>query len=325
MYQDRTPRPATRPRGITQMSTNGLGCEIHMPKATQSRFGERGEELTSRLASYALQEVYRVDDFPGCPRGWLRDDPATGRATFFVEAKVGHMAWLNFSRSASHTHHVAAIISAQGINAITGRPMVEPVRLEQYQTHCPVHLIAFVGTNKHCNECGFEWPDQNYIATTTVGGSGFWRDGFRAKDGKTREFVFTENVERGVAANVIGDDRGFAIATRLFLSKEPKPQPVYRGGGLESLESMDGGGKIRTLSATRSAAPEIAAGAVVNQTVGRDSLRLDAWQTDPTATFVIYYVYGDVLDEILASGGATSGGSRSGGEGFLGGVKVGTP
>lgn len=144
---------------------------------------------------------------------------------------------------------------------------------------------------------------QNYIATTSVSPGRFWRDGFRAADGKTREFVFTEDASRGVAAQVIGEDRVDAFGVSLFLSREPSarlPPVLCRGGGL-----TNGG---YTKSATKSAgragrgAPEVAAGALVNQNVEHDGRRLDFWQEQPSATFVIYYCNREEFARITAAG-----------------------
>jgi hypothetical protein len=318
---------AARPRGQTQIEMNGMRCTLHMPQATKSRYGEHGE-VTQRLAPGAPQELFLVDDFPAAPREWVRSDPAQGVATYFCLAKGGHMVWFDLN-GCDQQFHVAAIISAQGINAITGRKMMPPVRLEQYGTECPVHGTAF-GPRKRCADCGFEWPDQNYVATTAVRPGSFWRDGFRAADGKTREFLFTEEVERGVAAHVIGDERMDAFAVRLYRSRDPRPQPQYRtrgggflgaDGGLESAAPKTlGGGARRSLAATPRSF-EVGAGAVVNQDVERDPSRLDSWNADPTATFVIYYVDQEVFEELMRSGGGRTGGN----EGFLGGMPVGTP
>lgn len=312
-----------RARGTTTMRIGNLSCTLHMPKATTSRFDERGKENVSRLAPSGPAMAYAVDDFPACPREWHRSDPEKGVGVWFLEAKPGHMVWFDLTESGSgDSHHIAAIFSAQGINALTGQKMTPPVRLEQY-VDCPLHGCR-LQSNKHCPDCGFEWPDQNYLATTATSGHRFWRDGFRAQDGKTREFIFTEDVKRGVAANLIGAERIDAFGVRIFRSNEPKPRPAYRSRGFES--SFDGlEESVPTLGARRSRAKgsiEVGAGALVQQEVERDPQRLDYWQTDPAATFVIYYLGGEEFAEIVGS--AASGG-RGGGEGFLGGTPVGNP
>lgn len=311
------------PRGTTLMTVNGLSCTLHMPKATASRFDERGKEITSRLAPSAPVTVYAVDDFPACPREWEGSDIKNGVACYFFKAEPGHMVWLDLNGNGHNAHHVAAIIAAQGLNAISGRKTENPARLEQYLTDCPVHGTRFEA-NKYCRSCGYEWPAQNYLATTTTPYGRFWRDGFRGADGKTREFLFTEEVERGVAANIIGDARIDAFGVALFTSKEPKPEPVYRGatrGGpvLESLGPQTLGGARRGM---RSAAPkglEVGAGALVHQNVDPDDRRLDYWNDAPAGVIRIFYADADLFAEIVGSGVGGTGGS----EGFLGGIPVG--
>ncbi len=39
-------------------------------------------------------------------------------------------------------------------------PAVDSPVLEQYRFKCPVHGQAFTG-NRHCAQCGFDWPGQN--------------------------------------------------------------------------------------------------------------------------------------------------------------------
>lgn len=299
------------PRGYPDMEVAGLRCEVHMPKATQSRYGARGEELTQGLAPYGKVDVYRVDDYAGCPQDWQRSDSARGIASYFVLARPGHMVWLNLTMNGRHTHHVAALISAQGVNAVTGRQVIEP-RLEQYIENCPVHGTRFAA-GKHCNQCGYSWPDQNYIATTCTGA--LWRDGFRAKDGKTREFVFTEDMSRDVATAVIGaENRVDAFGVALFLSKEPKPRPQgFMRASRGALESHG--------AAPKSFAMGVGAGAVVQQEVTRDPNRLDFWQEEPSALFVVYYVGAEEFARITGCAPGRPGGN----EGFLGGTPVGNP
>lgn len=316
------------PRGTRTMSVNGLSCTLHMPKAQKSRFDERGKELVQGLAPSAAVDVFRVDDFPGCPRDWARSEPEKGLVSYFFRAEVGHMVWLDLNGNLQHPHHVAALISAQGINALSGQHVTMPVELQQFQFTCPKHGTKFTG-ERFCNDCGFDWPPQNYLATTTTPYGRFWRDGFRGADGKTREFVFTEKTERGVAFNLIGEERTDAFGVALFVSKEQKPAPAYRGGmrgggfestlGSDALESLGAApkGAMRSL---RSRSVEVGAGALVQQDIQADDKRLDYWQQEPTALIRIYYCGEDDFADITGTYGGRSSG---GGEGFLGGTPVG--
>ena len=292
-----TTQGRTQPRPYSTMSINGLSCEMHMPIAQKSRF-EGLQEVARALSPRQLVNVYRVDDFPGCPESWHRSDPSKNLVSYFFCAKVGHMVWFDFNGNSRHPHHVAALISAQGVNGIDGRHVTYPLELAQYKHKCPKHGQPFSG-ERYCAACGYAWPPQNYIANTTCGGQ-FWRDGFR-DEGQTREFVFTEEQERGVAANLIGEARTEAFGIALYVSNEPKPAPPpsryrggdYLGGGEEStLESF--GAAPKTLGATRGGtrsakSVEVGAGALVTQEVIADDRPIDYWQTEPAALIRVYF------------------------------------
>jgi hypothetical protein len=268
------------------MQIGGFSCQLNMPVATRSQY-VGGAEVTSRLAPSAPVGVLRVDDYPGCPADWARSNHT--RASYFFAAQPGHMVWLDLRACEQNTHHVAALISAQGINAITGAQMTPPPRLEQR-------------------------PAQNYIATTSVSPGRFWRDGFCGRDGQTREFLFTEDVGRGVAAQVIGEDRVHAFGIALFKSAQPKPRPAYsgyRGGG-----QMMGGLEGVTRGASRGM--EVGAGALVSQQVEQDSSAPGFWHGAPDAVFVLYYVSAEELAAIVGHG------STPQSEGFIPGP-VGNP
>lgn len=304
------PQASLRPH--LMMRVGDLSCQLNMPVATRSQF-VGGVEQTSRLAPSAPTEVFRVDDYPGCPAGWARSNHTL--ASYFFAAKPGHMVWFDLRVCEQNPHHVAALVSAQGINAVTGVQMTPPPRLEWFDNGCPIHGRAW---NAHhwtygkrvCDDCGGrEWPAQNYIATTSVSPGRFWRDGFCARDGQTREFLFTEDTQRGVAAQVIGEERVNAFGIALFKSIRVKPRPTYGGyrggddtlgGGFESIGGSKGvtrgigGGGYRSM--------EVGAGAVVNQTVEQDSSGPGFWHAFPDAVFVLYYVSAEEFADIVGRG-----------------------
>jgi hypothetical protein len=304
------------------MNVNGVSATLHMPRATTSRFDARGKEQVGGLAPAAQVNVYSVDDYPDCPKSWDRSDPSINLRSFFFASRVGHMVWIDFNYCTSNPHHVAVIMSAQGVNAITGRRVTYPLHLEQYKQRCPNHDVAFTG-NRFCAKCDFEWPGQNYLASNVTPRGAFWRDGFRGEGGVTREFLFTEQEERGVAAQIIGDERVDAFSLAYFLSKEPKPvstrRSVAMGDHLESVASPKVfGGSVRALRAARPRT-EVGAGAMVNQSVHDDTESIDFWQDTPTALIRIYYCSQEELAEIVGSGPSTTPNDGS----FLGNIPKG--
>lgn len=211
------------------MIVNGLNADIHMPVAPKG-------EGTHGLPPHHLQTPYIVDEYPACPANWMHGSDIA--SSYFVPLEAGRHMWLDFNQCAWHSHEVAAVISVQGINPITGQQTKE-LRLEQYRTNCPVHDQPFK-QNRFCEACNYAWPAQNYMTTTSTPRGHFWIDGFRAADGTVRGFLVTEEAVRGVASQLIGEERVFAIGIAFYLSKNPKPPKpaqnvnTFIGGGVGS-------------------------------------------------------------------------------------------
>jgi len=204
------------------MKINGLTCTLNMPEALKQCFGANKEELAQALPPYAPRQAFVVDEYPASPESWIRG--SAKEASYFIPVLPEHGLWLDFNENRNHTYQVAVLISIQGVNAITGQK-VDKMRLEQYRTKCPVHDKTF-GHERFCEQCGYKWDAQNYLASNATPYGFFWLDGFRAEDGVTRQFVFTKEKMRGIAAQIIGQERVFAIGIAFFLSKEPKPAPA---------------------------------------------------------------------------------------------------
>jgi hypothetical protein len=212
----------------TVMDVNGFKCSFHMPKAVGRQFNEDGTEKVAGLPPGNPRPAFKVDEYPACPTGWMHGSGKAG--SYFVPVLSEHGMWLDFNGNNSDTHHVAAVVSVQGINPLTGRK-TDPIRLEQYKTKCPVHGIEFE-QDRFCKTCKHKWPGQNYLSSNN--GGPFWLDGFMTEDGVIRQWFFTEDEAKGVAAQIIKDQRVFAIGVAFYRSKEPKPKPVYNGGGFYS-------------------------------------------------------------------------------------------
>lgn len=272
---------------IQIIEVNGCKVQINCPPALKSRH-DYGHEVEQYLPPYRQVPAFSVDSLTSLPACYARSQGNEASFIFGVEPNTG--LWLDFNANRENTHDLAVLISAQGINAITGKK-TDSFALEQ-------------------NRGG--QPPQNYLCSTGSPYGGFWLDGFMAADGVVRQFIFTEEVARGVAANIIGADRVQAIGLAFFQSVNPKPRPAYRSrGGLESF----GGGLLSMSpeSATRgmSKSIEIGAGARIKQRVDADPKDLSYWNPSPVAVVTLYYVGKDDLSACVAS-------SRpSQGEGFL--------
>jgi len=213
----------------TRMEINGLYAEINMPPALS------GDGLHA-LPPHCKVQAFPVDEFPACPSNWMH---GSGKASsYFVMATVDRGMWFDFTMNAGHRYDLAIVVSVQGINPVTGKKVTQ-LNLEQYREKCPVHNIAFQ-QDRFCPECNYNWPAQNYISTTT--GQMLWIDGFRNEKGEVRQYIITEDITRGVAAQVIGDDRVWAIGFAFYLSKEPRKTPAHFGNpswGMNSLSLSD--------------------------------------------------------------------------------------
>jgi hypothetical protein len=204
---------------MTTMEVNGLKCAFHMPKAVKRRKNKDGSEYIAGLPPYAGRVAYAVDEYPASPDTWMHGSAKA--SSYFVPIVPERGMWLDFNGNNFHTHHVAVVVSVQGINPLTGMKS-DPIRLEQYREKCPKHEKEFQ-QDLLCPDCKYKWHPQNYLSSNT--GNPFWIDGFRTEDGTIRQWWFTEEECKGIAAQLIGKDRVFAIGIAFYLSKEPKPAP----------------------------------------------------------------------------------------------------
>lgn len=308
----------TAPVAHQRLTVNDLSVEIHMPPALVSKYDPiTGDEIDQGLPPGNLRPGYRVDEhLKNAPEGWRRSDPSRKAESYMTVIRPDSGLWLNFNQNDRYTHDVAAVVSVQGVNAITGQA-VTGLGLEQYVNQCPVHGTKF-GIELHCDECGFKWPNQNYVASTASGG-GFWLDGFRAPDGAVRQYVFTTDVERGVAQQILGPNQQEALGIIFYRSRNPKPvppsltrTPLY-GGHLESL-----GGTAQSVSKGGFESVQVAAGARIKQQVHRDPKDLSYWEDEPHGMLYIYYATEDRARVIMGLPPRNP-------EGFLGGLKTGHP
>lgn len=221
---------------MSVINSNGLCVEVNLPDAPE------GEGLHT-LPPYKQQMLFSVDEYPGCPQNWPRGSNTV--SSYFLPVEPGKHLWLDFNANWQHAHHVAALLNVQGVNPITGPINNEKpsMKLEQYQK-CPIHDEDFLA-NRYCEKCDYKWPAQNYITTASTPSGQFWVDGWRTDTGEIRGFLITSETMRGVAAQLIGEERVFAIGIVFYTSKSPKPEPprVLRtrslGGGYVTPQSMD--------------------------------------------------------------------------------------
>lgn len=200
------------------MRNSGFTVGLNMPTALSG-------ETTFGLPPYSKRMPFLVDKYPSCPKDWMRSEGKI--KSFFVPVIEGRGMWLDFNENENNSHHVAIVISVQGVNPVTGMPCHD-AQLEQYIEECPKHKIKF-GPDRYCSKCDYKWPKQNYISTTATPRGLLWLDGFRTVEGVVRQYILTAEKMRGVASNVIGKDRVYAIGLSFFVSKEKRPPQVDTG------------------------------------------------------------------------------------------------
>jgi len=207
----------------TQMKVKEFKSVIHTP-AKLKQIIVNGVESPQGLPPRSSREVYPVDSYPACPDSWMNGSDIAGSYFVGVDEEVG--MWLDFNPCHDLEYEVAVVISIQGVNPITGQK-TDALRLEQYKGKCPVHDVDFQSDN-YCPKCEFNWPDQNYLATTGTPRGNFWLDGFRRPDGTVRQYIFTAEEMKGIASQVIGKDKVYAIGVAFYYSKEKKEPVFYR-------------------------------------------------------------------------------------------------
>lgn len=197
---------------FTDMVIKNLKCSINLPNKLEDN------KIVHSLPPYATISPYLVDMYSGCPNNWMHgSDMAT---SYFVEVEENKGMWLDFNDCFEHNNDVAIVISIQGINPITGQK-TDKLRLEQYKEKCPVHSVSFE-SERFCPECKYKWPAQNYLTTTSTSFGLLWLDGFKTPDGTVKQYVFTEELIKGIAHQLIGGDKTYSIGIAFYISKKEK-------------------------------------------------------------------------------------------------------
>lgn len=322
------------------MTIDGLTCVLHESNKLGSKYasGVGRDEIANCTPSGSPIEVLDVDEYPACPDIWPRGDDQC--KSYFASVRSNHGIWMDFTGCLHDAYDVAIVVSVQGINALTGL-QTDNIDLEQYDK-CPKHDIEF-GRDGYCAKCGFKWPKQNYLST--IGQNGVLRlDGFRASNGEVRQFIFTNDPTKGVASQLIGDDRVYAIGIAFFRSRIPKelsfpddaimerrrwvhphPDPIWVVGDrilppwsrvkyhatndsiLCSCAQIDPTDKL-----------EIGAGAKIKQAIVDDSQNLGYWNKQPSGVIYVNYCSEKDIERIVSSGK-----NRFIADGFMGNIKVG--
>ncbi len=170
--------------------------------------------------------VFPVDALPGSPEDWVR-----GEGSYVCPVDQEWGLWFDWTQN--DALNTSVLPSVKGLNPITGLKL-EGIKLEKYQEKCPVHNEPF-NSGRYCSKCEYKWPAQSYVAHPNT----LWLDGFRQPDGTVRQFFFTEEVERDVAAACLGGEKntvpafGFAFFEPK-VRRNPAPAPTIRFGNLSS-------------------------------------------------------------------------------------------
>src|SRR4051812_16016876 len=93
------------------MAINGFGAAIHTPPVIA------GDDLNA-LPPYAQRPAYKVDEYPACPESWMHGSALA--SSYFVPVDAGRGMWFDFTMNSMLAHHLAVVISVQGVNPVTG-------------------------------------------------------------------------------------------------------------------------------------------------------------------------------------------------------------
>ncbi len=205
----------------TKMKVKEFEAALHLPQKLNQIIKD-GKEIPQTLPPRSVKYAYPVDSYPACPDSWMNGSEIAG--SYFVGVEEDKGMWLDFNPCCHLDREVAIVVSIQGVNPITGQK-TDALRLEQYKKKCPIHDVDFQ-QNNYCTECDFDWPDQNYLATTGTPLGNLWLDGFRRPDGTVRQYIFTAEEMKGIASQIIGKDKVYAIGVAFYYSKEEKPKQI---------------------------------------------------------------------------------------------------
>jgi len=228
----------------TQMKVKELSATFHLPTKLQPTFGADGKELAQQLPPCNPMPAFPVDMYPACPRTWMHGSDMA--SSYFVPVEEEKGLWIDFNECEKFGYDVAVVISVQGINPITGQK-TDKLRLEQYKKKCPVHDVSFK-QDRFCPKCGFKWPSQNYVTTTSTPEGYLWIDGFRNPNGTVRQYIFTEEEMKSIAGQLIGKDKVFAIGIAFYISKKKKETKSDDSDFNEMLKQVNSGDNAASYS-----------------------------------------------------------------------------
>lgn len=149
--------------------------------------------------------VYKVSDFIKKSESWVDD-----AGSYVIAVRSDKGLWFNWT--ANDPRNTAILPSVKGCNPITGQK-IDGFGLESYKKKCPIHGNELTD-DLYCDECGYKWAPQNYVCAPNT----LWLDGLCDTQGTVRQFFFTEDMKRDVAAAMIGKENtvpafGFAFYT----------------------------------------------------------------------------------------------------------------
>ena len=101
-----------RQRNNSSMEVNGLFAIINTPEAL------KGEGVHG-LPPHAPVNAYVVDEYPNCPETWMHGSAKA--SSYFCPVDAGKGMWFDFTANQNHKHHIAVVVSVQGINPVDGR------------------------------------------------------------------------------------------------------------------------------------------------------------------------------------------------------------
>jgi hypothetical protein len=178
------------------------------------------------LPSGSPISIFPVSAFKNHPKHWMEED-----GCFVVPVKPNVGLW--FDWTANDNLNTAIVPTVKGCNPITGL-RTNGFALERYAKRCPKHDIEFKH-ERYCEECGYKWPVQNYIAAPNI----LWWDTWRAEGGTGRQFYFTEDMMKDIANHLIGKEDTVPAFGFAFYAQKTKRYPAFVP--MDNLKWLGGG------------------------------------------------------------------------------------
>lgn len=211
-------------------------------------------EAANLPPSLGLFEIFKVSDYPHCPEHWEKD-------AYFIAINENEAVWLSFQALTP----VAILVSAGGVNAVTGEHFKEILEEKSY-------LVS---------------PPQP------------WLDGWKGQDNEIYQFVSAETGEGRTISEQLNTNSQ-ALIISVFKPKDISLVQQYVPRPHQKWCDSDYGKEYCCAAAAPSICREVGLGkgGRIQQKIYEDPHGLDVWNKEADKTVKIYLINASAFSEI---------------------------